>query len=184
MSHQSTVLGRHPVAKQPKCCRNSKERGGDREKNPREENSNALPGNSREPATTSPHDISERKCDTPSSNSSEPPFHSVNRSNKKKNESKSHSLASCVSHPRTRSIDLFVHFANALTEINTGRLRHRQLQTHLPVNYPFLTVEKRDITNFSFRMKARKAAKAAMRKLRLHRNLSAIFVQSSVLEIT
>lgn len=49
------------------------------EKKRREENSNALPGNSREPATTSPHDISERKCDTPSSDTSEPAFHSTIR---------------------------------------------------------------------------------------------------------
>lgn len=45
-----------------------------KKKNRRKGNSNALPGNSREPATTSPHDISERKCDTPSSNTSEQHF--------------------------------------------------------------------------------------------------------------
>lgn len=35
----------------------------------------------------------------------------------------------------------FLTFANVLTEIGTRRLRHHQLQTYLPVNSAFLTVE-------------------------------------------
>lgn len=51
-------------------------RGVETKKIQGEENSNALPG--KEPATTSPHDISERKCDTPSADTNEPPqFHSA-----------------------------------------------------------------------------------------------------------
>lgn len=46
-------------------------RGVETKKIQGEENSNALPG--KEPATTSPHDISERKCDTPSADTSESP---------------------------------------------------------------------------------------------------------------
>lgn len=46
-------------------------RGVETKKIQGEENSNALPG--KEPATTSPHDISERKCDTPSADTNEPP---------------------------------------------------------------------------------------------------------------
>lgn len=44
------------------------------EKKRRKWYSNALPGNSREPAITSPHDISERKCDTPFTSSSDRQF--------------------------------------------------------------------------------------------------------------
>lgn len=52
------------MAKYPKCNRS---RGVETGENGSKENSNALPGNSGEPATTSPHDISQIKCDTSSS---------------------------------------------------------------------------------------------------------------------
>ena len=57
--------------------------GGDRKGKKREKKCTEkkiqtfLPGNSTEPATTSPHDISERKCDTPSRITSRPGFHSM-----------------------------------------------------------------------------------------------------------
>lgn len=58
------VFCRHQVATYPQCNRG---RGVETGENGRKENSNALPGNSGEPATTSPRDISQIKCDTPSS---------------------------------------------------------------------------------------------------------------------
>lgn len=57
-----SVLCLHPVATCPKCNRCGQKKGWRQaKKNRRKGNSNALPGNSRQPATTSPHDISERK---------------------------------------------------------------------------------------------------------------------------
>lgn len=59
-----TVFCRHQVVKHPQC---NTHRGVETGINRREDDSNTLPGNSRERATTLPHDISERKCDTPAS---------------------------------------------------------------------------------------------------------------------
>lgn len=59
----------------PKVLEEQQGEGWRQKKIQGEENSNALPG--KEPATTSPHDISERKCDTPSADTNEPPPHFI-----------------------------------------------------------------------------------------------------------
>lgn len=61
--------------------RNGTKRGGDRtkkreegEKNPRKKIQTLFLETGKEPATTSPHDMSERKCDTAPTNPTEPSF--------------------------------------------------------------------------------------------------------------
>ena len=109
------------MAKWPKRSRTRQKRGGDRrKKTDGEANSNALPGNSSEPATTSPHDISERKCDTPSSETNEPAFHSTTPPIDP--ETRTNTPATrCVSRPRTRSIAFSCIFKRAI-EINPGAI--------------------------------------------------------------
>lgn len=124
------VFCRHQVAKYPQC---NSGRGVETGENGRRENSNALPGNSGEPATTSPHDISQIKCDTPSPRLQRAVVGSTRRHLGPQNQNASRPSAA-GSHPRRRS----VAFSRIL---NAARLRHRQLLTCLRVNYPILSVK-------------------------------------------
>lgn len=128
------------------------------EKNRREENSNALPGNSREPATTSPHDISERKCDTPSSDTSEPAFHSTIRDlspesgGKKKN--RDHALCITPTDTIHRHIFPCIFFRKRVTEMNAIGAIATSPTPDLPSRKLFLPYRKKhDITDARFNVK-------------------------------
>lgn len=97
-----------------------------RKKNWRKGNSKALPGNATQPATTSPHDISESKMrqflligEKIHLSTAIPRYLELPKI--------SHSRLVAISHPRMRFIAFFRAFRNA-SEVNARRLRH-QLQT-------------------------------------------------------
>lgn len=98
-----------------------------REKKWRKGNSNALPGNATQPATTSPHDISERKTRQFLLFQHRRRFHLNALYRHPERPKMPHSRLVAISHPRMRSIAFFRAFRNA-SEVNARVLRH-QLQT-------------------------------------------------------
>lgn len=127
-----TVLCRHPVATCPKCNRCGQKKGWRQaKKNRRKGNSNALPGNSRQPATTSPHDISERKMRQSLLQHRRVAFHfNVALSPISPNWLNNNPIRASYIPPTDTIHRVFppVRLRN-VSEVNARRLRHHQLRT-------------------------------------------------------